>query len=280
VYSNESAEIHTVGIVGAGVVGMAMAEFFGGRAVLYDPKDGFCHDRDRVNACRLALICVPTPPGEGGRCRTHIVAEAVRWLQTELIVICSTVAPGTTDDLRTSSGKRIVFQPEYIGETPAHPFPTVRSCGFIVLGGERSDTAEVAAIYRPFLAKDTKVLHCAAVTAELAKYMENAFFATKVAFCNEFYDLAQACGVDYQRLREIWLADPRVSPDHTRVDSGDRGFSGKCLPKDLDAIIAHAGQLGCEPRVLQAVREANRHLRRSMEQTPHLLDATVAGGLE
>jgi UDP-glucose 6-dehydrogenase len=69
--------------------------------------------------------------------------------------------------------------------------------------------------------------------------MENAFLATKVAFVNQFYDLAHAANVDYAELRELFLLDARVGPSHTEVFA-ERGFGGKCLPKDLKAIVAWA----------------------------------------
>ena len=239
------------------MVGTAMAEWLNGRAVLYDVKPGYCHDRRAVNGCQLAFVCVPTPPGKDGRCDTSLVEDAVDWLEVGLIVICSTVAPGTTDRLKRKTGKRIVFQPEYIGETPQHPFRQIQHCGFIVIGGDPQDTSDLAKFYQERCRPGTRFHFCDALTAELAKYMENAFFAAKVAFCNEFYDIAAAHGVDYQRLRQVWLADPRINGDHTDVYPQDRGFGGKCLPKDLDAIIASARSRGCEPRLLEAIREVN-----------------------
>jgi UDP-glucose 6-dehydrogenase len=94
-------------------------------------------------------------------------------------------------------------------------------------------------------------------TAELTKYMENAFLATKVAFCNQFYDLAGAMGVDYNELRELWLMDPRIGRSHTWVYPDDRGFGGKCLPKDLAAIIAASEAYGADTELLKAVQRAN-----------------------
>jgi len=61
----------------------------------------------------------------------------------------------------------------------------------------------------------------------------------KVVFVNQFYDLARSAGVDYEELRRLFLLDERVRASHTEVYP-DRGFSGKCLPKDVKAIIAWA----------------------------------------
>ena len=114
-------------------------------------------------------------------------------------------------------------------------------------------------------------------TAELAKYMENAFFATKVTFVNEFHDIARACDVDFNVLREIWLADPRISRDHTFVYPNGRGFAGKCLPKDLNAIVQYALQRGCQPHLLQTLLAINaRFLARNAP--PRMRSVAPASG--
>jgi UDP-glucose 6-dehydrogenase len=91
--------------------------------------------------------------------------------------------------------------------------------------------------------------------------MENSFYAVKVMFCNEFFDIARAHGVQYQELREIWLADPRISRDHTFVYPENRGFSGKCLPKDVSAIIKSTTGKGYVPRLLETVMRLNAEYR-------------------
>lgn len=76
--------------------------------------------------------------------------------------------------------------------------------------------------------------------------MENCFLATKVAFVNQFHDIAEAMKVDFIELRELWLADPRVGRSHSYVTE-QRGFRGRCLPKDLRAMIAAMRAYGGAP---------------------------------
>lgn len=247
-----------VGIVGMGVVGRAAARLFAPDVATHDIADPDSASRDEINGCDLAFVCVPTPPGADGACDSSAVEEVVDWLAAPRIVIRSTVPPGTTDRLRARTGKAIVFQPEYLGETPAHPCAGAGPPPFIVLGGPISETSPVADFYKPRVGAATRFHFCDARTAELAKYMENAFFATKVTFVNEFRRIAAALGVDYNRLREVWLADERISPDHTDAYPDAPGFSGKCLPKDLAAIIACAEAAGAEPALLKAVQKTNR----------------------
>ncbi len=262
-----------VAIIGGGTVGGAMAELFGG-AVVYDIRPGFCHDRPAVNACDVGFVCVPSPRSDSGAADTSVVEEVISWLETPLIVIRSTVPPGTTDRLRQESGKRVVFQPEYLGETPRHVYRNLAEQDFIVLGGPMEDASAVADIYKRYLNATVRYHFCDAKTAELAKYMENAFFAAKVTFVNEFHDIARLFGVDFNLLREIWLADGRIKADHTDVYPSARGFCGKCLPKDLDAIVAACRQGGYEPKLLTAVRETNNQWTRQTGSDQQILQGS------
>ena len=82
--------------------------------------------------------------------------------------------------------------------------------------------------------------------------MENAFLAVKVSFCNEFYDIAAAYGIDYDQLREIWLMDPRINRSHTFVYDDHRGYGGSCLPKDMFAIQSIATKAGVSCEIIDA----------------------------
>lgn len=250
---------HAVAIVGVGAVGESMRTLFPD-AVLYDEPRGL-GTREAVNACGIAFVCVPTPPLSSGAADTSIVEDVVSWIACDTIVLRSTVPPGTTRRLIEATGKRIVFQPEYgPGSTPGHPYADVRNIPFAILGGPEEWAAPVRDSYARTL-PHVPVHVTDATTAELTKYMENAFLATKVTFCNEFYDIAQALGVDYAELRDLWLLDPRIGASHTLVYPDDRGFGGPCLPKDLDAIVARAETAGVAPSLLRAVAETNRRHR-------------------
>jgi UDPglucose 6-dehydrogenase len=151
------------------------------------------------------------------------------------------VAVGTTARLRQATDKRIVFQPEYgPGATPDHHFQDPRTTNWIILGGDRKYTVAVTDLYKGVFNAELVFHQTVSTTAELTKYMENCFLALKVTFCNEFNDLAQCFKVDYSELRELWLLDPRIGRSHTFVLPDDRGFGGKCLPKDVSGLIAAA----------------------------------------
>lgn len=112
--------------------------------------------------------------------------------------------------------------------------------------------------YKEVLSSDVKIYQTDAKTAEMSKYMDNAFLALKVVFCNEMYDMAEACDVNYDELREIWLADPRIGSSHTFVHENNRGFGGHCYPKDTQALLSHAKKLGVDLSVLEAAINKNK----------------------
>ena len=250
-----------VAIIGAGAVGRGMAQLFPD-AVLFDEPKGI-GTREQVNACDAAFVCVPTPRAEDGSCDTSIVEDVVAWVEAPLIVIRSTVSVGTTARLAAKHPKKsIVFQPEYgPAETPDHPFNDLRKVRWIILGGDRVATSRAVRLWQDVYNADVVIQQTTAETAELCKYMENAFLATKVTFCNEFFDIAQRLGIDYNELRELWLLDPRIGKSHTFVFPDKRGYAGKCLPKDMDAVIAAAEGAGYDPQFLKAVAASNERMR-------------------
>ena len=207
----------------------------------------------------LGFICVPTPEGEDGRCDTSAVEAAFeRWRRAvEYWCIKSTVSVGTTELL----GHNVCFSPEYYGETLGHPLAEVNRETFVILGGPADATQAFADAWSLVTSSYTRIIQTDARTAELCKLLENAWIATKVSFCNEFYDLARLAGVDWHELRELWLADPRVSRSHTYVYPRNRGWGGKCIPKDTANLCEWARRFGRPAELIEAVRAYNARLR-------------------
>lgn len=245
-----------IGIIGMGHVGSVMKALFSD-AVVYDEIKQI-GTREKINQCKVTFICVPTPQAADGSCDTSIVEYVLDWVESDIIVLRSTIPVGFTDEYIRHTGKRLVFQPEYYGETYAHPFADPRNRSWITLGGSDVDTAVVAQTYQRVFTSELIIHQVDARTAELAKYMENSFLATKVTFCNLFYDIAIALGVDYNKLRETWLLDPRIGRSHTFVYEENRGFGGSCLPKDLSSIITQTQEVGVDATLLKAVQNMNR----------------------
>ena len=94
----------------------------------------------------------------------------------------------------------------------------------------------------------------------MANIQDASSLITKVAFVAQFLLLAQSFGADFTTMREIWAADTRIGRSHSTV-VGSPGFAGRCLPKDLSAILVAAKIAGCKPQLLEAVDAFNRSLR-------------------
>jgi len=256
-----------VGVVGYGMVGKSLVSLLQRGSipsVVYDeykscpPSNA---TREEINQCDLVFVSVPTPALDSGECDLSAVENVVHWISPP-ICIKSTIVPGTVDRLTTQTGKKIVFGPEYIGETPFHEYRNLDLPDLVVVGGDTATAEQFLRLYRMVLGPTPHYFNTDAVTAELSKYMENCFFATKVAFVAQFYTLATQFGVDFTELREIWVADRRVGRSHSTVVDKP-GFGGRCLPKDLSAIINSATQRGEKPAFLIAVQAFNNMLRTS-----------------
>lgn len=122
-----------IGIVGYGHVGKAIHALFPIASVYDEPME--IGSKSEVNACEVAFICVPTPSLPDGQCDTSIVEEVISWLGATVIVIRSTVPVGFTDAMKERTGKRIVFQPEYYGETVDHHFSDLRHRTWLTFEG-------------------------------------------------------------------------------------------------------------------------------------------------
>lgn len=271
-----------IGIVGFGYVGKAMRHFFEGHyeVCIYDlnPQSGDTSStfatKEEINRCDLGVVCVPTPALSSGKCDLSAVKQTMEWLDTPLILLKSTVPVGTTDKLRKELGKKIVFSPEYCGEssywTPYAFHTDIKETPFFTFGGEKKDTSEMVDYFLPICGPVKQYRQTSATAAEMAKYMENSFYATKITFCYEFATLCEWLGIDFNEVRELWLLDPRINPMHTAVfHSNEYPFSGKCLPKDLASIIQLSLDSGYDPCLLREVgksRERLAAIRRQMRE--------------
>lgn len=286
-----------VAIIGHGYVGQGMERFFKDHydLIIVDPKyqkddeHDFTADdldfetnkqraRDEAAEISLAVICVPTPMSADASVDLSFVNEVFTWLPQMLVLIKSTIPPGTCREIKKSwPYQHIVFSPEYMGEgkyqvqwwkDKGYPHPTeMKLHDFQIFGGEKADTTAVVSLFQKVMGPDPKMAQTNWETAELCKYMENSWGAAKVIFCNEFYEIAKAFGVDYNELRELWLMDGRVERMHTAVFPDGRGFGGKCFPKDINGIVQQSIRAGYYPKLLAAVLQVNEDLQNEQENS-------------
>jgi len=223
-------------IVGYGNIGKHIYEEFEGlKPDIYDPNlADYCKKKNKQYG--LAFICVPTNRMDDGSCDVSVVERAVCETNAEIIVIKSTVPPGTTNRLLVSSGKNIIFSPEHYGVTQH----CESDSGFVILGGDKSLCDKAAQAYCKVKNGYYKFYFTDTVTAELGKYMLNSFLALKVTFCNEFAGIAGKFGISYSELRELFVADARVGPSHTFSYADKPYYDSHCFNKDIPALVKFA----------------------------------------
>ncbi len=263
-----------VGVVGRGTVGQAVERLFDGvcSVVAWDPTDDSPYPTVELSSCVCVFVCVPTPSSSDGGADLADVRAALAAVPNERIILKSTVPPGSTDSLGLEYSKEICYWPEYIGQSAYYnPYfaDDIRAMPFVIIGGERRCRAWALEVLQRVLGPAKTYFQCTSLEAELVKYAENTFFATKVTFANEFSRICEAHGADWNVVREGWILDPRISPMHTLAFAHDPGFGGKCLPKDLSAIILSSRTHGYDPQLLSQVDRLNREFRSESDGQPN-----------
>ena len=109
-------------------------------------------------------------------------------------------------------------------------------------------------IYTYRFGNSVPIYVCTWEEAELTKYGANCFFAVKISYFNFIYEICQKMNMDFDYVRDMILADGRIGRSHANVPGWDnkRGFSGACFPKDINALVKYAEDLGLDPELLKA----------------------------
>ncbi len=217
------------------------------------------------------FICVGTPqaPGQQKADMTQVfgsVASLTAHLRPGALVVGkSTVPVGTAleiaDDLALADadGVEVAWNPEFLREGHAVG-DTLHPDRLVV--GVRSQRAEalMREVYAPIIDQGVPFLVTDFPTAELVKVAANSFLATKISFINAMAEVCEAAGADVVDLAAAIGYDPRIG--HRFLAAG-LGFGGGCLPKDIRAFMARAGELGAEDAVafLREVDQINLRRR-------------------
>lgn len=237
-----------IGFIGQGWIGKNYADDFENRdypVVRYALEEPYKNNKEKVKECQIVLVAVPTPTTSKGF-DDSILRDAVgNTAPGTIVVIKSTVIPGTTESIQTQYSDHIVLvSPEFLVESKAaydaaHPMRNI--IGLPVDDEAHQDAAKkVLAVLpdAPF------TLVCTSREAELIKYAGNMFLFTKVMFANVFYDITQKLGADWEAVSTSLAADPRIGPSHLKVMDASRhpgapigrGAGGHCFIKDFKAL--------------------------------------------
>jgi len=246
--SMSTATRYKVGIIGNGFVGESQAFAFSPTAEvrIYDIDPlRTTHTKNEIDQCDFIFVCVPTPmKKDGSQDSTFIERVFDNAVEGPIYVIKSTILPGTTRELQHKYPKlKIVFSPEFLTERTAKLDMLTQSR--IVLGGDKEGlTSKVRDLFEQRF-KNKHIIETNSVTAELVKYMNNTFFATKVSILNEFKLLAEKVGADWDKALYGFSSDGRIGDSHLHVPGpdGKLGYGGTCFPKDVNALISLAKKL-------------------------------------
>ena len=249
--------------MGVGMVGGALRAYFeqcGITPFVFDhPKS--TGSLKEVNRADIVFVCVPTPfRTDGTGFDISYVERALGDLTgKKIVVLKSTVPPGTTEKLQERFPQhKILFNPEFLVEERAIEGMLHPNRQIVGYTKQSEDVAEGVLHMMP-KAPYERVMRAA--EAEMVKYFGNTFLAIKVIFGCQMYELCQKLGIDYEAVREAGSADPRIGPSHLDVfHGGYRGYAGKCLPKDVRALLQLADALGVEMSVLKEAEGFNNRL--------------------
>lgn len=245
-----------IGVCGYGVVGSATAEVFrrlGHDVRVADPdpdksrsaRDEGYRSLDEDTDVAVVFVCVP----EANVRQAVAVAPA-----SGITVIRSTVPPGTTERLAREFGRPLAHVPEFLREATA--LSDAMSPSFVLIGCDDAPSAEILRdLFAPLLAP---VVIVSPSTSEMVKLTLNAYLHTLVSFWNEIHLICRKKGFESHVVARLCSLDPRVSSYGAAVHG--KPVNGRCLPKDIQQLIAFAEACGYAPGVLKAVKRVNQNL--------------------
>ncbi|MFJ6355787.1 UDP-glucose dehydrogenase family protein [Pseudarthrobacter oxydans] len=291
-------------VVGVDVDERKIAELSAAKAPFYEPgleellrdvqetgRLKFTTDVSAVAGSAVHFICVGTPQkiGENGADLTYVDA-AMRTLTPhvlpgDIVVGKSTVPVGTAARLaavleKNQPSAHLVWNPEFLREGHAVA-DTLQPDRFVygVLGGSEDHIAVrvLDEVYEAPLSSGTSRIVTDHPTAELVKTAANSFLATKISFINAMAELCDAAGADVTQLADAIGMDDRIG---RKFLNAGIGFGGGCLPKDIRAFMARAGELGAD-QALTFLREVDainmRRRTRVVELTRDLCGGSLLG---
>lgn len=254
-----------IGIIGLGIIGSACKygfEKLGHRVIAHDLK--LNTKISDVLSSDITYICVPTWSLPDGSCDTSIVETCVDELQKMeyqgITAIKSTVKPTTTQRLidKYERGSNICFVPEFLRERCAITDFTENHDLLSV--GTYSDYVYnlIVECHGKYPKKHAML---SPTEAELLKYYSNVFNSMKIIFANEMYEVANAVGADYTKIKKAFVKRGTAVDLYLDVNDNFRGYGGVCLPKDTAALAAFVKELSLDLSLFETIVTENKKFK-------------------
>jgi nucleotide sugar dehydrogenase len=236
-----------IGISGIGVVGSAVSRVFEEKKIniiRYDKYRDNYNDISKLLRCNIIFLCLPTLFSEELKeYDKSAIYENCDYLMKNnykgLVVLKSTIEPGTTREIHEKYKLNILFNPEFLSARTA--YEDFKNQEHIVIGGRTKDDKNIL-ILEEFYKKyweNADISKSIYEEAEMMKIGVNSFYAVKIQFFNEIYLLMQKYeNTDYNNVIKMILKNGWISPHHTRVPGtdGKLSYGGMCFPKDTNAL--------------------------------------------
>ena len=254
-----------IGVIGLGMVGNEVYKWFKEKKFLVFGYDKFkkSDSLEDVEKAKIIFLCLPTPYDKNKGYDISALTENLDYFKksdSKIFVIKSTLLPGTTDYFQKKyKNHYFLFCPEFLTEATAEK--DFREPYLQVLGYTQKSKKIAPKILKILPRARLLDIIVEAKVAELFKLVRNAFFSTKVIFSNTVFDLCEKLGIDYEKVKLLMKKDPWIGGIHFEiVHKGKRGFGGKCLPKDLLALIWCYQKNKLKPKLFETVWRVNFNL--------------------
>lgn len=217
-----------------------------------------------VKKSKVCFIAVATPQDSDGSCNLSAVISVAKDIAKNMngykvIVNKSTVPVGTAQKLSsiikeiTKEPFDVVSNPEFLKQGAA--VDDFLSPDRVIIGSNSEKASEIMKdIYSPYFKTANRMIFMDVKSAEMTKYVANAFLAAKISFINEMANICDKVGADIEQVRIGISTDSRIG---NKFLFPGIGFGGSCFPKDVNALISVATDNKCESRMLKAVRDVN-----------------------
>ena len=225
----------------------------------------------------IAMVCVGTPSGPDGAHNMGHIVDVTRSIAKHMptnrasaltLVYRSTMRPGSCENLiwpllveslgdAESADVELVYNPEFLREASA--IADYFNPPKVVIGTRNS--AASRAMDQLYADIEAPRFYVGLREAEMTKFVDNSWHATKVAFANEIGRVCEQLGVGVQQVNEVFLADTKLNISAHYLRPGG-AFGGSCLPKDVRALQNIASDIGAQTHLVDALirsNEAHKH---------------------